>query len=203
MHLKQSTRSSGVTKLIFLVNSWGILLIWDYSKWQKHIKWLKIVHNRLNSCMFQRQGAIFLESKLQSFVNPCKIFANCCTFGFPGDGALALKHLGILWVLYDFWWVYVRLPGAVVIVRLKDGVQFHLCQTDWEQRHSGQNVPLFSRYITHQRRRFQTAPSPKTSISMQTESPSRPSRNSHIICKTNIAVRGCCIIYLFTYRIFR
>jgi hypothetical protein len=52
--------------------------------------------------MFQRQGAIFWESKLQSFADTCKIFANCCTFGFPGDGALTLEHVGILCDMYDF-----------------------------------------------------------------------------------------------------
>jgi hypothetical protein len=59
----------------------------------------------------------------------------------------------------------------------------------WRSRHFGQNVTLFSRYITHQRRRFHTAPSPKTSISMQTESPSRPSHNIYRVFRRNIAVR--------------
>jgi len=68
-----------------------------------------------------------------------------------------------------------------------------------EQRHSGQKVPVFLRYITHQRRRFHTAPSPKTSTSMQTESPPRPSHSSYIVYKRNMAVRGCgnsILIYL-------
>jgi hypothetical protein len=43
-------------------------------------------------------------------VATCKPFC----FGFPEDGALMLKHVAILKVMYDFQFLYVRLLVAVI-----------------------------------------------------------------------------------------
>jgi len=94
----------------------------------------------------------------------------------------------------------VRLSVTVVIVRTMHGVcNFSYAGQTENRRRSSQNVPLFSRYIKHQHRRLHTAPSPTTGISTQTESASRPSRDSYAVCKTNIADRWCCVLYLFKY----
>jgi len=51
-------------------------------------------------------------------------------FGFPEDGALALKHVGILCAVYDFWSFYLHLLVYVIICENDESV---ICQLNKER----------------------------------------------------------------------
>lgn len=71
--------------------------------------------------------AFLLNVVLFQYQERCFGTCTALCFGFPEDGALALKHVGILSGVYDFWPFYLYLLVYVIICKNNASIIYQIC----------------------------------------------------------------------------